>query len=220
VPAAEITAVFDEHRTPDALAAEVAHVASSPGAERPCGWAWALTLAEEAASWAAEPGAPSSVHGRAAALEPLTAHFLGAYQRWVPTATYPVRSGLHPVQGVRPADGAAGRAAGGAVGAAHRRGAALVRERRRRPGALGTVRLGLPLAVADRGAADGRGDARLPGLAVGVLAGLADGPLFGPAVVSDPRDGQTAHLHGLNLSRAWAMRRLAAYKLLYLDSGY
>jgi hypothetical protein len=29
-------------------------------------------------------------------------------------------------------------------------------------------------------------------------------------VVSDAGDGQTAHLHGLNLSRAWAMRRLAA----------
>ena len=54
----------------------------------------------------------------------------------------------------------------------------------------------------------------------GFLAGLADGQLFGPAVVSDPRDGQTAHLRGLNLSRAWAMRRLAAYKLRYLDSGY
>jgi hypothetical protein len=42
------------------------------------------------------------------------------------------------------------------------------------------------------------------------LPGLGDGPLFEPAVVTDPTDGQTAHLHGLNLSRAWALRRLAA----------
>ena len=33
--------------------------------------------------------------------------------------------------------------------------------------------------------------------------------LFTPAVVSDPSDGQIAHLHGLNLSRAWCFRRLA-----------
>jgi hypothetical protein len=28
-------------------------------------------------------------------------------------------------------------------------------------------------------------------------------------VVSDPTDGHIAHLHGLNLSRAWCWRRLA-----------
>ncbi len=33
--------------------------------------------------------------------------------------------------------------------------------------------------------------------------------LFTPAVVSDSSDGQIAHLHGLNLSRAWCWRRLA-----------
>jgi Protein of unknown function (DUF2891) len=31
---------------------------------------------------------------------------------------------------------------------------------------------------------------------------------FEPVAVSDPSDGQLAHLHGLNLSRAWALRRL------------
>jgi len=45
----------------------------------------------------------------------------------------------------------------------------------------------------------------LPGLAT------AEPPsLFTPAVVSDPSDGQIAHLHGLNLSRAWCWRRVAA----------
>ncbi len=33
--------------------------------------------------------------------------------------------------------------------------------------------------------------------------------LFTPAVISDSSDGQIAHLHGLNLSRAWCFRRLA-----------
>jgi hypothetical protein len=44
------------------------------------------------------------------------------------------------------------------------------------------------------------------------LPGLAEGEpktLFQPAEVSDPTDGQIAHLHGLNLSRAWAFTRLA-----------
>ena len=45
----------------------------------------------------------------------------------------------------------------------------------------------------------------LPGLATGSPASL-----FTPAVVSDSSDGQIAHLHGLNLSRAWCFRRLAA----------
>jgi hypothetical protein len=44
----------------------------------------------------------------------------------------------------------------------------------------------------------------LPGLAAGEPA-----PLFSPAIVSDSSDGQIAHLHGLNLSRAWCFRRLA-----------
>jgi hypothetical protein len=44
----------------------------------------------------------------------------------------------------------------------------------------------------------------LPGLAAGEPPAL-----FTPAVVSDASDGQIAHLHGLNLSRAWCFRRLA-----------
>jgi hypothetical protein len=38
---------------------------------------------------------------------------------------------------------------------------------------------------------------------------LPGGVRLAPAVVSDASDGQTAHLHGLNLSRAWCLRRLA-----------
>ena len=45
------------------------------------------------------------------------------------------------------------------------------------------------------------------------LPALADrGPatLFTPATVSDSPDGLIAHLHGLNLSRAWCWHRIAA----------
>jgi hypothetical protein len=44
----------------------------------------------------------------------------------------------------------------------------------------------------------------LPGIAGGEPASL-----FTPVVVSDPGDGQIAHLHGLNASRAWCWRRIA-----------
>ena len=57
VPATQVEAVLDEHLTPAAIATEVVYFAGSPGAERPYGLAWALTLADEAASWAAAPGA-------------------------------------------------------------------------------------------------------------------------------------------------------------------
>ena len=44
------------------------------------------------------------------------------------------------------------------------------------------------------------------------LPGIEDGrpaTIFTPAVVSDASEGQIAHLHGLNASRAWCWRRLA-----------
>ena len=45
----------------------------------------------------------------------------------------------------------------------------------------------------------------LPGLAAGVPAAL-----FTPADAGDRSDPQLAHLDGLNLSRAWCMREIAA----------
>ncbi len=44
----------------------------------------------------------------------------------------------------------------------------------------------------------------LPGIAAGEPASL-----FEPVFVSDSSDGQIAHLHGLNASRAWCWRRIA-----------
>src|SRR5712691_8486475 len=44
----------------------------------------------------------------------------------------------------------------------------------------------------------------LPGIAASEPAAL-----FTPAIVADSSDGQMAHLHGLNVSRAWCWRRLA-----------
>jgi hypothetical protein len=211
VPAQEIRAVFDEHWTPAAIAAEVAYFAGAPGAERPYGWAWALTLHEEAASWAADRG-NADVRRWASVLQPLADHFLGAFAHWLPAATYPVRSGLHPSSafGLLMALPAARRAGVSAAltDAALRWFAddvdAPVRWEPSGSDFLSPALMEAALMTAV-----------LP--AAGVepwisrfLPGLGAGPLFAPAVVSDASDGQTAHLHGLNLSRAWCLGRLAA----------
>ena len=55
-------------------------------------------------------------------------------------------------------------------------------------------------------------DGRFPAWLGAFLPGIARGEpaaLFEPAVVSDASDGQIAHLHGLNASRAWCWRRIA-----------
>jgi hypothetical protein len=48
----------------------------------------------------------------------------------------------------------------------------------------------------------------LTGFLPGIVSGEASS-IFNPALVSDPADGQIAHLHGLNASRAWCWRRVA-----------
>jgi hypothetical protein len=212
VSAAKIRAVFDEHWTPEAIATEVAHFAGAPGAERPYGWAWALTLYEEAASWAASPDATGDVRRWAAVLQPLADHFIGAYQRWLPAATYPVRSGLHPSSafGLLMALPAARRAgvSGLLTDAALRWFAddvdAPVRWEPSGSDFLSPALVEAALMTAVLPAAE------VEPWVSRFLPGLAAGPLFTPAFVSDASDGQTAHLHGLNLSRAWCLGRLAA----------
>jgi DUF2891 family protein len=205
VPAAEVRAVLDEHWTAEAIAAEVAFALAHPGWERPYGWAWALTLVEEAASWAAAPDAPDDVRRWAAVLQPLADHFLGAFARWLPAATYPVRSGLHPNSafGLLMALPAARRAgsAGVLTDAALRWFAADVDAPVRwEPSGSDFLSPSLVEAVLMT--------AVLPDPGPWLDRFLPD-PRFTPAVVGDASDGQTAHLHGLNLSRAWCLRRLA-----------
>ncbi|MGY1844917.1 DUF2891 domain-containing protein [Modestobacter sp. SYSU DS0875] len=209
VPAAEVRAVLDAHWTPEAIAAEVAHAVGNPGWERPYGWAWALTLVEEAASWAAEDAAPDDVRRWAATLQPLADHFLAAYARWLPGATYPVRTGLHPNSafGLLMALPAARRAGvDGMLADAARRWFAADTDApvRWEPSGSDFLSPALVEAVLVSVVVPD-----FPAWLSAFLPGLADGPLFGPAVVGDASDGQTAHLHGLNLSRAWCLGRLA-----------
>ena len=210
VPADEITAVLDEHLTPEAIATERAYYVASPGAQRPYGWGWALTLHEEAATW-------SEASRWAEALAPLADHFLDAIADWLPRAPYPVRHGVHPNSAfglIRALPSARRRAAAGddavlrAIEAAAARwfAADVDAPTRWEPSGADFLSPVLTEAVlmSDLLPAD-----RFESWLSAFLPRLAEGPPFEPAVVADSSDGQTAHLHGLNLSRAWALRRIA-----------
>ncbi len=195
--------LFDETLTPENLAAEAAYFEHQPSFERTYGWAWLLELARELSGTRWAP-----------AMRPLVDVIVGAYLAFLPKQTYPIRTGVH-------ANTAFGLslALDWARAASHRELEALIVERARWYfGADANV----PAAWEPSGEdffspslieADlmrrvlGRDE-----LATWMHAFLPDLPpsLRAPAQVSDRSDGKLAHLDGLNLSRAWCMRSLAA----------
>jgi hypothetical protein len=207
--AGEIRALADVMLVPDKVAGELAYLdrASSAGFERPYGWAWLLALHGEAA----RHNAPW-----AAALDPLARAFAARFHAFLPKLTYPIRVGTHFNTSF-------------ALVLAHDWAVdhdAALAER------IATAARGW--FAADRGcqAWEPAGDEFLsPALTeallmsrvlpreafadwlAGFLPELSDGrpaTLFTPAFVSDRTDGKIAHLDGLNLSRAWCWRALAA----------
>ncbi|HUJ04786.1 MAG TPA: DUF2891 domain-containing protein [Streptosporangiaceae bacterium] len=214
VPGEEIRATLDRQFAADGLAAEAAYVAGpdSPGRY---GWGWALALVHEAAALDDPDGRRWS-----AAMAPLADTVTDRFLRWLPKATYPVRYGVHPNTAFalsRSLPQALDRAAAGdrrladAIAATARRwyGADADYPAAWEPSgadflspALTEAELMASLLPAEEFAA----------WLAAFLPGIADGrpaSLFTPAEVSDSSDGQIAHLHGLNASRAWCWRRLA-----------
>jgi len=211
IDAAAVRAVLDEHLSPEAIIVETAYYVANPGAQRPYGWGWALTLHEEAASW------PAAGHW-AAALQPLADHFLDALTAWLPGAPYPVRHGVHPnsaftlVRSLRSARRRAHRGDDRPLRAIEEAAVRWFGDDRDAPvrwepsGADFLSPVLTEAVLMAEVLPPGEFEAWLAAF----LPGLGNGPLFEPAVVADSSDGQTAHLHGLNLSRAWALGRLAA----------
>jgi len=214
VPAAEIRAVLDRQFVPDAVAAEAAFVAGPSGAGR-YGWGWALELAAEVEAFD-DPDA----HRWSTALRPLaraaTEHFIA----WLPKATYPVRHGVHPNTAFalsRALAWARGMASAGdpqladAITAAATRWYAADADYPAGWEPSGADFLSPALTEAElmahvlpTGEFAEWLTAFLPGIESGEPAAL-----FEPAIVTDSSDGQIAHLHGLNASRAWCWRRIA-----------
>jgi hypothetical protein len=213
-----IRAALDAHLTPEALEGEVAWCRANSGFERPYGWAWLLTLAHDLETWD-DPDA----RRWAAAVAPLAELFAGRLVTWLPTLPYPVRHGVHPNTAFalgRSLPFAAHRAttggpAGDLLGALREattrlfhgdHGASVAFE------PSGHDFLSPALVEADL-------VARVPppaGFAAWLdgflpaLAGDGAAPLFRPVTTIDAGDGLQSHLHGLNLSRAWAARVIAA----------
>ena len=218
LPDAEIRAALDRHLAADPLRAETAFFArpEQRANERPYGWGWLLMLHHEAATWLDADAQRWAGH-----LDPLAAVFVRRLVEWLPQATYPVRHGVHENSAF---------ALSCSLPAARRL------DRRGEPQLLAAIRAAatrwfgadraypaawepsgadflspalteaeLMACLLDRATFTGWLDGFLPD-----LAASRPEALFTPAVVSDSTDGHTAHLHGLNLSRAWCLRRIGA----------
>jgi hypothetical protein len=210
--AGAICALFDEQFVADKVAAECAYLAAptARGFKRPYGWAWLLKLAGELAL--------HDDRGWSRTLAPLAEVFAQRFRDFLPLATYPVRGGAHfnTAFGLRMAADYAGIAEDAALGA-------LLRETGRRwygrdaacpawgePSGDDFLSPALIEAECMRRLlpADEFSpwlDRFLPRIPQGEPA-----TLFRPASVTDRTDGKIAHLDGLNLSRAWCWRAIAA----------
>jgi DUF2891 family protein len=217
VPAAEIRDVLNEHLTGPALAAETTFFTPEHQrtTQRPYGWSALLELTLETATWD-DPDATRWSAG----LHELSAVFVTRYLEWLPQASYPIRYGIHE-------NGAFGLAralpyADYLVAQGEPRLRQVITETAWRwfgsdrdyPASWepsGSDFLSPALAEAELMSrlmsATEFGDwlqAFLPG-----LAERAPAALFTPVTVTDAADGPTAHLHGLNLHRAWCWHRIA-----------
>jgi hypothetical protein len=210
---AQIEALFDAAFTDENVAGEVAYLArpSSAGFERPYGWAWLLMLAAELDQHADEAG-----RRWAGALRPLAEAFADRFKGFLPKATYPLRTGVHTSTAfaARLALDYADRADPALAAALRAKLDAWHADDRDAPAwePSGDEFLSATLMEAEamrRALPPERFepwfDAFLPRLADGRPA-----TLFQPATVSDRSDGKIAHLDGLNFSRAWCFRKLAA----------
>ncbi len=203
-----VRAELDRHLAEEALAVEARNL---PRWERPYGYGWTLKLAHELSGLG-----DGDAKRWAANLEPLCDRIVDDFLGWFEVATYPVRSGLH-------ANSAFGLSLALCYGRTHRPrlAAAITRAARRWFGSdtdypghyepSGTDFLSPALTEAEL-MLEVLGSEEFGPWFGSYLPRLAEGrpeQLFEPVEVTDPTDGQIAHLHGLNLSRAWCWTRLA-----------
>ena len=216
VPAGQLRAALSTQFTPVGLKAEAEFIGGPDGRwERPYGWSWALALARETQSLA-DPDAGKW----AAAMRPLADTLTSRFLRWLPKQTYPVRHGVHANSAF-----SLSRALPYARSRAEEGDPALldaITDKADLWFAADTLYPGgwepsghdflspalceaeLMAQILPQEEFNGWLSVFLPG-----IAGGQPEALFTPAVVSDSSDGQIAHLHGLNASRAWCWRRIA-----------
>lgn len=210
IDTATVRGVLDAHLTLDALTAEAAQLRVRRTFERPYGWAWLAMLAAECAT--AEADGIDGAEVWAAALRPAADTVRALFEEWLAKATYPVRHGVHSnsafALGLLLDAGIATDAARDAV----RRWFLADRDYPAawEPSGQDFVSPALTEADVVRRVLPG---ADFAAWLTGFLPGLAErepAVLLTPPEVSDPDDPQIGHLLGLSLSRAAALRSLAA----------
>ncbi len=207
-----IRGLFEQQFAPEKVAGECAYFThpAARGFERPYGWAWLLKLVHEL-TFLPEPA-------WTVALSPLATLIARRFKDFLPVATYPVRVGTHFNTAF-----ALRMAADYAHGANDDAFAGLLTETAARwygtdtdcpawgePGgddfqSSALIEAECMRRLLPKGRFLPWFDRFLPR-----LASREPRPLFTPAITSDRNDGKIAHLDGLNLSRAWCFRALAA----------
>ncbi len=209
----DIAALFVEAFTPDKVKGELAYLerATARGFERPYGWAWFLMLQAELNRHKGRVG-----KSWASTLKPLAQLFATRFREHLPKLTYPVRSGVH-------SSTAFALALAYEYASAHdEKLASLIVKTARtwyandrncqawEPSGEDFLSPALTEAECMRRVLPPREfhrwfDAFLPQLARG-----RPKTLLWPVVVSDRADWRIVHLDGVNLSRAWCWRNIAA----------
>ena len=212
--AAQIRDLLEQRLTPDNVAGELAYLVQPLRAtfERPYGWAWLLKLAGELAQYETAQGGRWSANFR-----PLADAFVRRFHDFLPKATYPVRTGTHFNTAF-----ALTLALDYAQTVADAPLMDLLRDKARtwygqdadcqawEPGGDDFLSPSLIEAECMRRALPAAAfsawlDRFLPRVAAGDPS-----TLFRPVMVTDRTDGKIAHLDGVNLTRAWCWRSLAA----------
>ncbi len=209
-----VRALFTASFTPENVAGELAYLARPLSAtfERPYGWAWLLMLAAELARHEHD-----SARGWSLALKPLAEAFARRFLAFLPKATYPVRSGVHSNTAF-----ALMLALDYARQCHDDELAATVTDAARHwylddadcpawePGGEDFLSPSLVEAECMRRILPADAFAAWFARFLPRLEQQVPRTLFQPVTVSDRSDGRIAHLDGLNLSRAWCWRCLAA----------
>jgi hypothetical protein len=209
-----VLSVLDAHLTEPALLQETRYLQSRRSFERPYGWGWALTLAyeltllehERAGKWLA-------------AFRPLSDAITELMLDWLPKATYPVRIGMHSnsafglARSMPWAQHLAEQGNERLLKAIRQKATEWYGEDQDYPAhyepsgsdflSPALTEVDLMSLVLDMENFLKWLDRFLPGLSIGQPRSI-----FEPAHVSDETDGQLAHLHGLNLYRAFVWKRL------------
>lgn len=183
--------------------------------ERPYGWSWLLTLQHELELWNDDDGQRWS-----AILRPLASLFADNLISWLPKLTYPQRAGMHANTAfglLRSLDYAERRAAEGEpllLSAVREAGLRFFEGDTGYPAhyepsgadflSAALTEAELMSRLLDPDLFPAWLDAFLPG-----MASAEPRSFFTTAIVTDPTDGQIAHLTGLNLSRASSFVRIS-----------